>query len=273
MAKKAYEESNIANIAVAIREKTGGNQTYKTSEMPSGVNEVFDKGYTNGYNEGYTKGDSEGYDKGYDTGYEEGFNSAPPDYLLYTYSQPVFRNTIFPEGKKDVVLNMPMLENLLGSGMFNNTNATSITINAENLKKLQLMRQFESNKYVKFIDLSKVGNGSVNLVNSAENGFNNCVSLEAVVGNLDFSNVTAAPNIFTNCHVLREVRITPLTIKINFPLDYAANLSPESVQSFIDGLADLTGQTAKTIYWHSTVLAKLTPAQYAQIGSKNWIAR
>lgn len=44
MAKKVYEENNISNIATAIRDKTGGDKTYKTSEMASGVNEVFDAG-------------------------------------------------------------------------------------------------------------------------------------------------------------------------------------------------------------------------------------
>ncbi len=44
MAKKKYEESNIANIATTIREKIGTENTYKTSEMADGVNEVFEVG-------------------------------------------------------------------------------------------------------------------------------------------------------------------------------------------------------------------------------------
>lgn len=48
MAKKAYEENNIRAIAEKIREKTGGETTYKTSEMPTGVDEVYTKGYGEG---------------------------------------------------------------------------------------------------------------------------------------------------------------------------------------------------------------------------------
>lgn len=44
MAKKLYEESNIAAIADKIREKTGTETTYTTEEMPSGVEEVYEAG-------------------------------------------------------------------------------------------------------------------------------------------------------------------------------------------------------------------------------------
>ena len=44
MAKKKYEEANIQAIAETIRSKTGADTTYDTSEMASGVNEVYDKG-------------------------------------------------------------------------------------------------------------------------------------------------------------------------------------------------------------------------------------
>ncbi|MBO5210462.1 MAG: hypothetical protein J6B22_03755 [Clostridia bacterium] len=44
MAKKVYEESKIQAIADAIREKTGGDTTYTTAEMPDGVGEVYEAG-------------------------------------------------------------------------------------------------------------------------------------------------------------------------------------------------------------------------------------
>lgn len=47
MAKKAYEESNIAAIAAKIREKTGGSKTYTPAEMSSGIDEVFEAGGVN----------------------------------------------------------------------------------------------------------------------------------------------------------------------------------------------------------------------------------
>lgn len=44
MSKKVYEESKIKAIADAIREKSGSLALYNTSEMPNGVNEVYEAG-------------------------------------------------------------------------------------------------------------------------------------------------------------------------------------------------------------------------------------
>jgi hypothetical protein len=44
MAKKVYEESKIKAIADAIREKTGGYETYTTSQMLNGVSAVYKAG-------------------------------------------------------------------------------------------------------------------------------------------------------------------------------------------------------------------------------------
>ena len=44
MGKKVYEEENIRAIADKIREKTGGDATYKTSQMPEGVESVYEAG-------------------------------------------------------------------------------------------------------------------------------------------------------------------------------------------------------------------------------------
>ncbi len=42
---KVYDEYNISKIADKIREKTGGETTYTTSEIPNGIDEVFTAGY------------------------------------------------------------------------------------------------------------------------------------------------------------------------------------------------------------------------------------
>lgn len=49
MAKKVYEESKISAIADAIREKTGGDETYTTSQIPYGINEVYKAGQNTGF--------------------------------------------------------------------------------------------------------------------------------------------------------------------------------------------------------------------------------
>ena len=48
MAKKIYEEINIAAIAERIRANTGGTATYNTEEMAGGVDEVYTAGIAEG---------------------------------------------------------------------------------------------------------------------------------------------------------------------------------------------------------------------------------
>ena len=55
MSKKVYEETNIAAIATEIRKRTGEDKNYKTSEMPSGINEVYEAGKKKEYNSFYKK--------------------------------------------------------------------------------------------------------------------------------------------------------------------------------------------------------------------------
>lgn len=219
---------------------------------------------------GEIPGVEEGYKQGYEIGFEDGFNSAPPNLLQYIYSPPRFEGGVFPENLRDVTFNFPFIITYTGSNHFNNTNLTGITIIAENATKVQLYYMFTNNKSLKYIDLSKCGNGVVNVVNEANNGFWGCNQLENVIGILDFSNATRTNTVFSGCSALKEVRIAPQSIKLNFHFNNSPNLSPETIQSIIDGLADLTGQTAQTITWHSAVFARMTDEQITQIVNKNW---
>lgn len=49
MANKKYEETDIQAIAEAIREKTGSEDSYKVSDMASGVNDVYEAGKKSEY--------------------------------------------------------------------------------------------------------------------------------------------------------------------------------------------------------------------------------
>jgi hypothetical protein len=68
---------------------------------------------------------------------------------------------------------------------------------------------------------------------------------------------------------LKEIRFVPSTIICNTYFTSAV-LSDDSIQSIIDGLADLTGSTAQTLTLHATVGAKLTQAQKDAAAAKNW---
>lgn len=92
MAKKVYEDSYIAAIAAKIREKAGTTTTYNTQQMPSGIEEVYNKGHsvghsagkTEGYADGFAAGRAEGYAAGYAEGYAAGLSDGTPDEPAYT---------------------------------------------------------------------------------------------------------------------------------------------------------------------------------------------
>lgn len=87
MSLKLYEEEKIRAIADKIRQKTGGNDTYTTSQMPEGIDMVFMKGYEKGDYERYEQmipdiqnAYSGGYTVGHNDGYNEGITKAKNDF-------------------------------------------------------------------------------------------------------------------------------------------------------------------------------------------------
>lgn len=92
-------------------------------------------------------------------------------------------------------------------------------------------------------------------------------ALKSILGALDLSNVTNANYAFF-CASLVDVEIVPNTISCDIRFN-SAYLSDASIQSIIDGLADLTGGTAKTLTLNG-VGASLTDEQKATISAKNW---
>ena len=123
------------------------------------------------------------------------------------------------------------------------------------------------------IDLSrfpiKIGGGATNMFAGTRN-------LTEIKGELDFSLCTGTANMFRDGGAsiiqLREIRFKQGTINTldNSYLWQANLLSDASIQSIIDGLADLTGSTAQTLRLHADVGAKLTDAQKAAASAKNW---
>ena len=68
---------------------------------------------------------------------------------------------------------------------------------------------------------------------------------------------------------LEEIRIEGV-IGRNFRPQWSLNLSNESVQSIIDHLKDLTGETERTLTFHKDVGARMTQEQKDAITAKNW---
>lgn len=240
--------------------------------------EEYQKGYTEGYGKGYIEGETKGFDngleQGYKDGYENGFNSAPPDYLPCVTSLKIPNWNLL--GKKEVVLNIPSMTSLSGfmqqNGGTLNTTVEHLTINGAmdgTITNISMAFYCASaEKTLKRLtlncDLSKCV--SVNYMCTY------LTALEVVDGTpLDLSSITGTISMFGGYnHGIKEVRFVPLSIKCTISFSDDRYLSDETTQSIIDGLADLTGQTAQKVSWHSTVINKLTTDQYLQMGAKNW---
>ena len=96
-------------------------------------------------------------------------------------------------------------------------------------------------------------------------------ALEVVDGYpIDCSSATGSISMFNSTTALKDMRFVANTIKASFNVLPCPNLSTETTQSIIDGLADLTGGTAQTLTLHATVGGKLTDTQKATITAKNW---
>ena len=111
---------------------------------------------------------------------------------------------------------------------------------------------------------------------TCSNMFSLCKQLTEIKGELDLSLCTNVSNMFRDAGVptipLTEVRFKAGTINLatNMWLNQADKLSDASIQSIIDGLADLTGSTAQTLTLHADVKSKLTDGQITTITGKNW---
>lgn len=111
----------------------------------------------------------------------------------------------------------------------------------------------------------------VDVSGSANTGqlFNNSTVLHTIRKLIVSENNTTFSGWFTSCSKLENLTIEGVVGKnisfVNSPL-----LSNDSIQSIVNALKDLTGQTTAKVTFHSTVLTKLTGEQADMIAAKNW---
>ena len=206
----------------------------------------------------------------YEQGFEDGKNSVVD---LGKLCSVIAFNNLNLFGKSEIVLNLDNVINLNNafSPSVENITVEDITINCkntftgQNINGLFNCTSSFNDRKLKRIIL----NFDTSLCTHFNNLCYNRFALETIGGiPLDFTSAIQINQPFRNCTALKELRIKPNTIKINFGIQYTPNLSTDTIQSIIDGLA--TVDTAQTLTLHSTVGAKLTDAQKATITSKNW---
>ena len=148
--------------------------------------------------------------------------------------------------------------------------------NAKNLKTLKLIADNIAETSAYFNGFAS-GCSHLELIDLTEynrkiNGFSNFVSgnIKSILGALEVSECKIFSDTFAYAPKLEDVEFVPNTIKVSINFSYCPLLSDKSIQSIIDGLADLTGQNSQTLSLKSTVGAKLTDTQKATITAKNW---
>lgn len=241
MAKKLYEETNIQDIANAIREKNGTESTYKTSEMGNAIREI-----------------------------ESGSSGSSENPLMYAVGcERIFIETSFPNGY-EITLDMPNFgveqtnRGNISYSFYKTTGIKKVSFKGNNKKSTCQMESVFRQSEVEVIDFSNF----ILKPNMIVHCFRDCTNLTTILGEIDMSECTNITIPFDHSKNLKEIRFKPNTIKLSISFWSQNLLSNESAQSIINGLA--TVETSQTLTLHGTVKSKLTEAQLTQITSKNW---
>lgn len=208
----------------------------------------------------------------YEQGYEDGKNSVIP---FEQYAVNIRFENLNLFGKEEIVFNLDngtSLESLY-SPTLNNENKTvkHITVNCPN--KISSLRQSFCGSAVYDQTLEHITlNVDTSLCQWWWQTFLRMNALKILDGtplNPISVNNNGYFQVFQGCNELQEVRFVANSIlqSISFP---SSKLSTDTIQSIIDGLADLTGGTTQTFTLHSTVGNKLTDTQKTTITAKNW---
>lgn len=195
----------------------------------------------------------------------ESFN--PLDYASFGSNGWIFYGVTFPEDTKlkfTLHNQWPVLSNQfsycknLKECEFDITKITSINLTNVFMESRQLTK-------VKFVGQDVVKISGMN------QAFSECTSLETIEGCLGFSNNNVIMNnTYYNAKKLKDITFDMGCIYRSVSFAQSPLLTDVSIQSIIDGLADLTGSTAQTLTLHADVKAKLTETQIATITGKNW---
>lgn len=197
-----------------------------------------------GYLNGYEIGAKEGAEVGYNKGKAEAIESLPTGYIKVDPTWTDFSH--FCDGRR-----YSLGENLKYSDTTNGTNFSQMFYGWD----------YGGPHTIPSLDLRKGTN------------FQNMFKWSArivEIGEMDISNATNVTGMFGSCSDLEQISFVQGCLKISISFASSGKLNDASIQSIIDGLADLTGATAQTLTFHADVGAKLTPEQKAAITSKNW---
>lgn len=238
----------------------------------------YDEGYKDGYDAGYAKGQAE-CDSVYYVGYADGKkaeydrfwdelqrNGSRTDYKYtfsgYWCSQNLFypKYDLRPVG--DAANMFYNFSDGTGFDLTERLQECGVVLDTSEVTKAEyLFGNSLAFLRLPIVDLQKAKNA-----NYVFYGCYNLVTVDKVIVSEDTG---IEKDLFGQCTKLENVTFDGVIGK-SISFYKCPKLTDASVQSIIDHLKDLTGQTALTLTFHETVGGKLTDAQKATITAKNW---
>ena len=218
-----------------------------------------------GYDRGYAEGEAVGYNNGYEKG------SGATRYMKNI--EGTFKNVAFPVGFELDLTVADASASANGMMSFANgaTGLKSIKLSFVN-KGTAVNANYAfagiafAEDTLEVVDISGMGC----TFSSFAGTFQNRKALKKIIGVIDLTGCINCTSPFPNSTSLEEIEFKRGTIPKSIQFNNQSNLTDASIQSIIDGLADLTGQTTQRVSFHSTVVLKLTVEQYDTITAKNW---
>lgn len=144
-------------------------------------------------------------------------------------------------------------------------------INIDEDKSRGWINAFRISTSVGYFNLKNISFSPKLIGTSFQYMFYNQQFLEKINGEIDFTKISATTGtelMFHACNNLKEVRFTKESLKYDLQMAQSGYLSLESLQSIIDGLANVS--TTRTLALNSEVYAKLTEEQKQLATDKGW---
>lgn len=222
----------------------------------------FERGYAQGYDDGYALGDIEGYDRGLAEGYEDGFSEGNTLYYAKNVGS-VWENAVFPENHSMILKFQDVPTSLYRAFCFAKNLKSVKIITDDRETPIQFNQTFRECPNIEIVDLTECSRK----ISFCSYMFYAASNLKRILGALDMSLCTTDTYAFFAGN-LQEVEFVPNSIKISFRFS-SAYLTDASIESIINGLADLTGSATQTLTLNG-VWSKLTAEQRERISAKNW---
>lgn len=237
MANKLYDENSVKAVADAIRAKNGSTEKYKLADMPLAIENIqtIPEGNCWDYIEDFK------ISRFAETG--ETLNVVLPKYV-----RSLYRSFAAAYGQ-EIVKYKTLIVSKPDEAEYPVTSISEIFYYNRGTREFYM--NFDTSHVTNFSSL-----------------FDLHGVLHSVYGVFDLSSMKKSVGLAFDCYSLKKITFKAETIHYSISFIHCGNLSDESIQSIIDGLAQV--ETAQTITFHANVKAKMTEEQIATINEKGW---